>query len=54
MKNQNGKDIDLDFIVYEPVRRPDVEDKDNVCKEKEILKSTKKYSGLYNRGNNHI
>ena len=45
MSIENGKEID--FIVYEPVRRSDT----NLTRVFENTQKTKKYSGLYNRGN---
>jgi len=45
MNIENGKEID--FIVYEPVRRSDT----NLTRVYESTQKTKKYSGLYNRGN---
>jgi hypothetical protein len=45
MSIENGKEID--FIVYEPIRRSDT----NLTKIFEHTHKTKKYSGLYNRGN---
>jgi ubiquitin carboxyl-terminal hydrolase 47 len=47
MKKVEGKEKDMEFIVYEPVRRNEAE----IIKDAEECKMSTKYSGLYNRGN---
>ncbi len=44
MNSVNGKEID--FVVYEPVRRSET----NLRDVSDQLPQTKKFSGLYNRG----
>jgi hypothetical protein len=46
-KNELRKEKELDFVVYEPVKRLE---NTSTNKEKEEMIITKKYSGLYNRG----
>jgi hypothetical protein len=48
MNTENGKEID--FVVYEPVRRSDT----NLTQITEQLPITKKFSGLYNRGKKNL